>query len=318
MTKTWITDANGNRASVERWGSEEAARQSLATLRNCSDCSYCSDLQKKTNQPDGGKPSAILEITIPKIKNIHQRVFEAVSQPNALNMDSVHTCETTHCRAGLVVTLAGEEGKALEARFNWELAAMLIYRESGYRINPSRFYAALGSKRTKQGIAPSASVARCRMKNHPSNRQTPLILGIEADLPLSKREGHVKSADRTTTIAAPHGEGAVDSVFRASTSLQQDVCEQPFGWFEDFVLRNPLARRDRSSVPKCGTSFIPRRNSLARPSHKATRKHRSGAIDTADHQREWLTPFRHRLIQNLQTLVDPARGKPLLLTVRGL
>ncbi len=36
--------------------------------------------------------------------------------------------------------MAGDEGKALEARFNTELAAMLIYRESGSPINPSRFY----------------------------------------------------------------------------------------------------------------------------------------------------------------------------------
>jgi len=28
----------------------------------------------------------------------------------------------------------------LEERFNTELAAMLIYRESGYPINPCRFY----------------------------------------------------------------------------------------------------------------------------------------------------------------------------------
>jgi hypothetical protein len=55
-------------------------------------------------------------------------------------MNAPHTCETTHCRAGWAVTLAGEAGKALEARFNWELAAMLIYRESGSPINPARFY----------------------------------------------------------------------------------------------------------------------------------------------------------------------------------
>ena len=43
---TWITDNNNNRASVERWRSEEAARKSLATLINCygcSDCSHCYD-----------------------------------------------------------------------------------------------------------------------------------------------------------------------------------------------------------------------------------------------------------------------------------
>lgn len=55
-------------------------------------------------------------------------------------MDTWHTCETTHCRAGWVVTLAGDPGKLLEQRFNTELAAMLIYRESGAPINPCRFY----------------------------------------------------------------------------------------------------------------------------------------------------------------------------------
>ena len=55
-------------------------------------------------------------------------------------MSTWHTCETTHCRAGWVVTLAGEEGKRLERFHNAELAAMLIYRESGYKINPARFY----------------------------------------------------------------------------------------------------------------------------------------------------------------------------------
>ena len=51
-----------------------------------------------------------------------------------------HSCETTHCRAGWVVHLAGEAGYALESFFNTELAAMKIYRASGFEINPSRFY----------------------------------------------------------------------------------------------------------------------------------------------------------------------------------
>ena len=55
-------------------------------------------------------------------------------------MGSWHTCETTHCRAGWTVHLAGEAGYALEKRFNTELAAMMIYRESGSPINPYRFY----------------------------------------------------------------------------------------------------------------------------------------------------------------------------------
>jgi hypothetical protein len=55
-------------------------------------------------------------------------------------MRDVHTCGTMHCRAGWVVHLAGEAGYALERFHNWELAAMLIYRESGSPINPARFY----------------------------------------------------------------------------------------------------------------------------------------------------------------------------------
>ena len=41
-----------------------------------------------------------------------------------------HTCNTTHCRAGWVVHLAGEEGYKLEKRFSTPLAASMIYRES--------------------------------------------------------------------------------------------------------------------------------------------------------------------------------------------
>ena len=66
----------------------------------------------------------------PKIKNIHQAVYAAASQPGALNMGDWHTCGTTHCRAGWVVELAGEEGKALEARIGTPAAASLIYLAS--------------------------------------------------------------------------------------------------------------------------------------------------------------------------------------------
>ena len=57
-------------------------------------------------------------------------------------MGTWHTCENTHCRAGWVVMLAGQEGRALEAFLNTELAAMMIYDASapGFKINPARFY----------------------------------------------------------------------------------------------------------------------------------------------------------------------------------
>ena len=77
---------------------------------------------------------------MPVIPDIHKAIFAAVSQPRALDMGSWHSCETTHCRAGWAVHLAGPEGYALEEFHNTELAAMLIYKASGYLINPARFH----------------------------------------------------------------------------------------------------------------------------------------------------------------------------------
>ena len=149
----WVIDANNNRASINRWGSEEKAKKSLETLvsctfcidcsncSDCSDCSNCSDCSDCSNCSDcsgeyAGKPLP----AIPAIENIHQKVYEACSQEDALDMGDWHTCETTHCRAGWVVHLAGEAGYALERATSPGFAAMQIYKASGYRINPRRFY----------------------------------------------------------------------------------------------------------------------------------------------------------------------------------
>jgi hypothetical protein len=57
-------------------------------------------------------------------------------------MDQWHTCEKKHCRAGWVVTLAGEAGKKLEAFFDMPLAAMKIYDASSTleKVSPARFF----------------------------------------------------------------------------------------------------------------------------------------------------------------------------------
>jgi hypothetical protein len=78
---------------------------------------------------------------IPVIESIHQKVLEAVSQPNALNMETWHTCDTTHCRAGWVVHLAGDAGRKLEQITSTPFAAMQIYKASSeIRVSPVRFY----------------------------------------------------------------------------------------------------------------------------------------------------------------------------------
>jgi hypothetical protein len=78
---------------------------------------------------------------VPVIEGIHAKVYAAASAKNALNMGNVHSCATTHCRAGWVVHLAGEQGYKLERRHGWCLAAQLIYRASGYQISPTQFFA---------------------------------------------------------------------------------------------------------------------------------------------------------------------------------
>jgi hypothetical protein len=56
-------------------------------------------------------------------------------------MGTWHSCENTHCWAGWVVTLAGEEGKKLESFFDTPLAAMKILDASSpLRVSPVRFF----------------------------------------------------------------------------------------------------------------------------------------------------------------------------------
>jgi hypothetical protein len=68
-----------------------------------------------------------------KIEHIHRLVYEAASKPDALDMSSWHAtdaCGTTHCRAGWVVHLAGDAGRALEWAMGTSAAAAMIYMAS--------------------------------------------------------------------------------------------------------------------------------------------------------------------------------------------
>ena len=58
-------------------------------------------------------------------------------------MDWWHSndCNTTHCRAGWVVHLAGEEGYKLEKQTSPAFAAMMIYKiSSEIHVSPNRFF----------------------------------------------------------------------------------------------------------------------------------------------------------------------------------
>ena len=70
------------------------------------------------------------DLEVPKIENIHQKIYKAASEKGALDMGNWHTCDTTHCRAGWAVHLAGKKGYELEKEVGPCLAGVLIYRES--------------------------------------------------------------------------------------------------------------------------------------------------------------------------------------------
>ena len=106
----------------------------------CSDCSDCSDCYRcsgclSKNGENNSLPA------VPVLKDIHKTVLDAASQPKALDMSDWHTCDTTHCRAGWVVSLAGKEGKALEKQTTTLFAAMQIYKKSSeIKVSPVRFF----------------------------------------------------------------------------------------------------------------------------------------------------------------------------------
>jgi uncharacterized protein YjbI with pentapeptide repeats len=67
----------------------------------------------------------------PVVPDLHKKVLEACTQEGCkLEMSDWHHCETTHCRAGWAITLAGKEGKLLEDKFGPAVAGTLIYQAS--------------------------------------------------------------------------------------------------------------------------------------------------------------------------------------------
>ena len=122
---------------------------SCSRCSDCSRCSRCSDCFRCSSCSDcsscydcSGLAAQKLETPIPVIPQIHNAVRQAVeATPQSLNMGDWHTCETTHCRAGWVVYLAGDAGKELEAKTSTEFAAKQIYKASSpIKVSPIRFF----------------------------------------------------------------------------------------------------------------------------------------------------------------------------------
>jgi hypothetical protein len=68
---------------------------------------------------------------VPVVDNLDSKILEHIGDGSLiLKMSDWHTCETTHCRAGSAVHLAGRPGYELEAKVGAERAGRMIYRAS--------------------------------------------------------------------------------------------------------------------------------------------------------------------------------------------
>ena len=125
--RKWLySEAGGERANLS------SADLSSADLRSAdlSSANLSSANLSSANLRSADLRSADLRSAPFKIKNIHQAVYHAARKHAALDMTTWHSCETTHCRAGWVVTLAGDAGRTLEWSVGTPRAAALIYLAS--------------------------------------------------------------------------------------------------------------------------------------------------------------------------------------------
>lgn len=67
---------------------------------------------------------------IPLVENLDAKILSEIDRGGGLDMSSWHACETTHCRAGWAIVVAGKAGMDLEMRIGPCAAAALIYAVS--------------------------------------------------------------------------------------------------------------------------------------------------------------------------------------------
>ena len=64
------------------------------------------------------------------VPSLHRKIIQAIDAGGKLDMREWHVCETTHCRAGWAVHLAGAVGRVLEACIGPAAAGALIHLAS--------------------------------------------------------------------------------------------------------------------------------------------------------------------------------------------
>lgn len=73
---------------------------------------------------------AVFGREVPMVTDLHIKILAAIEAGGGLEMMEWHTCETTHCRAGWAIHLAGEEGYKLEGKVGGTTAGALIHLKS--------------------------------------------------------------------------------------------------------------------------------------------------------------------------------------------
>jgi uncharacterized protein YjbI with pentapeptide repeats len=77
----------------------------------------------------------------PVVPRIDAAILAALEAGGTLAMDTWHTCETTHCRAGWAIVLAGDAGRKLRSLTTPYLAGRLIYEASRPGMRCPDFFA---------------------------------------------------------------------------------------------------------------------------------------------------------------------------------
>lgn len=96
------------------------------------------------NLRDAGLFDTIGLPTAPAIAHLDTKILAAIEAGGMLDMSRWHTCDTTHCRAGWAIHLAGKAGAELEAATSPYLAGKLIYEASRPGVPAPDFFATDG------------------------------------------------------------------------------------------------------------------------------------------------------------------------------
>jgi hypothetical protein len=132
LSGAYLSGANLSGANLSGANLSDAyLRDAYLSGANLSDANLSGAYLRGANLSDAylsgadGLPSDLV------IKNIDAAILAAIeSNGNALNMSDWHTCETTHCRAGWAIHLAGPVGYELEKKIGPNAAGAFIYAAS--------------------------------------------------------------------------------------------------------------------------------------------------------------------------------------------